>query len=408
MMDKLKEMVKGGIFNLLPNDGLSTIITSAKDVADVIPKSDDIEMYLRNLSQQLENEHNIALSRSISSFYDKFSSEMYDMKFTCTNSSNGIYQKDISYRDAGTFSFGIDMCSSTFTLEEIKLLKLINHYYIALSNKDNFKDTYIFIPFSSLRIIFPKVNNVKLKSKIVETYSLINSKNVYWDFSKTRYSKNLSEKKLCTGKHEKITDITALYLFKNTKSGYVAEMKGIVCKISNFMKLRFELKQISNNFPTDNLKCNYLGFLIAEKIQYQLHLRMKKKKKATISTTTYLRNLVKEMYVYKNGKQCNKTYLYHIMNDANSKVSILKLLESIIIVLSNLSSTMNFDSYLKVQNKNIDLTNYIQGMKDGAVSANKLYKSILDEHGKFIKKDRVRYLINAGEISLIINIKCTN
>lgn len=72
MMDKLKEMVKGGIFNLLPNDGLSTIITSAKDVADVIPKSDDIEMYLRNLSQQLENEHNIALSRSISSFTTNF------------------------------------------------------------------------------------------------------------------------------------------------------------------------------------------------------------------------------------------------------------------------------------------------------------------------------------------------
>ena len=42
------------------------------------------------------------------------------MAFTCTNHSNGIYQKETSYGKAGNFTFGLEMLNATFTLEESK------------------------------------------------------------------------------------------------------------------------------------------------------------------------------------------------------------------------------------------------------------------------------------------------
>lgn len=415
MLEVLREMQKHGIFKLLPNDDLDIAISKLGNSKDIDRIYDFIQKYLKNLSSELSYRHNVDLGSTLSDFSDKFSYEMFDMTYICTNHSNGIYQKEITYGTANNGSFGIEMFNSTFTLEERKLLKLINHYYISLMNKDGFNDSYFFIPIESLRLIFPKVNNIKLKEKIINTCSLLNSKTIYWDLSKTRYRKSLENDNLYTGNKEDIVDINILYLPKKNKNGIngeATEIKGIICRISKFMRLRFSLKQISNLFPIENLGCNYLSFVIADKIDYRLHMmkigsNKSKSNKSKLEYDKKLRDLTNEIYVYRNQKQRRDTYLYQITTEPNSKDSILKLLESIIMVLSNLSDNISFKAVFKVQKKELKLDDYIVNIKyakkhDIDYQIDKLYNDIISVCSVLCEQAQVRQLIANGNISLIL------
>lgn len=415
MLEVLKEMQKQGIFKLLPNDDLDIAISKLGNSKDIDRIYDSIQKYLKNLSSELSYRHNVDLGSTLSDFSDKFSYEMFDMTYTCTNHSNGIYQKEITYGTANNGSFGIEMFNSTFTLEERKLLKLINHYYISLMNKNDFNDSYFFIPIDSLRLIFPKVNNIKLKEKIINTCSLLNSKTIYWDFSKTRYRKSLENDNLYAGNKETIVDIHILYLPKKNKNGIngeATEIKGIICRISKFMRMRFELKQISNLFPVENLGCNYLSFVIADKIDYRLHMmkigsNKSKSNKSKLEYDKKLRDLTNAIYVYRNQKQQRDTYLYQITTEPNSKDSILKLLESIIMVLSNLSDNISFKAVFKVQKKELKLDDYIVNIKyakkhDIDYQIDKLYNDIISVCSVLCEQAQVRQLIANGNISLIL------
>lgn len=402
MLEVIKQMNHEGIFKLLPNNELCNTIKDIDFIDDSILK--DVQRYLNNLVQMCQYKHNIDISNNISEFYDKFFDEMFDVRFTYEKYLNGIYQKNIKYGDAGVFTFGISGLNSTFSFDERKLLKLIDHYYISLHSKQEFNDHYFFIPFNRLKLIFPKINNVKLKSKIEKACSSLNDKVIYWDFSKNHYKQDLNKDNLYLGDGEKIVDISIINYPKQTIAGETIEMKGIICKISKFMKVRYNLNQISNIFPLDCFRFDYLGFMITEKLNYRAHMCRKKSK-----CKQNLRKLLDSIYVYENGIQTNRTYLYRVINEANSKRTLLMCFEDIIVSLYNLAVNRNFKPYLEIHNKLIDLSEYVESVNHSNVSflADSLYNSITN--GKsFRKKALVKDLIVAGEIALVLDFKCTN
>ena len=178
------------------------------------------------------------------------------------------------------------------------------------------------------------------------------------------------------------------------------------------MRMRFELKQISNLFPVENLGCNYLSFVIADKIDYRLHMmkigsNKSKSNKSKLEYDKKLRDLTNEIYVYRNQKQQRDTYLYQITTEPNSKDSILKLLESIIMVLSNLSDNISFKAVFKVQKKELKLDDYIVNIEyakkhDIDYQIDKLYNDIISVCSVLCEQAQVRQLIANGNISLII------
>nr|MBP3259276.1 hypothetical protein [Bacilli bacterium] len=416
MLEVLKEMQKQGIFKLLPNNDLDIAISRFSSSADINKVYDSIQKYLKHLSSELSYKHNVDLARTLSGFEDKFSDEMFDMTYTCKEHLNAVYQKNVKFdKSHKEGSLGIEMFNSTFTLEERKLLKLINHYYISLSNKESFNDSYFFIPIESLRLIFPKVNNIKLKEKIIDTCNQLSSKTIYWDLSKTGYVKKLSKDNLCTGIKEKIVDINILYLPKKNKNGVngeATEIKGVICRITKFMKLRRRgLKQISNRFPINALKANYLSFIVSEKIDYHLNMIKQgtKEQKKDANYSVNLRNLLDSIYLYKNNKVQSDTYLYQIMNEVNSKANICKIFEAIITSLCNLSNNIEFTPSLIVQKKKIDLTRYISDLKDASNSnevfnvIDELYEEIVKVSNTHFNQAEVMKLIRNGHISLILD-----
>lgn len=412
MVDTIKIMQKQGIFKLFPNDNLDQLITLASSESDITSQYDSIKRYLKNLIDYLSYEHNVVLGGKISDFKDKFSYEMFDMVSTCTNNSNGIYQKETSYGKAGNASIGIDMFNASFSLEERKLLKLINHYYISLMNKDGFHEEYFFIPMEALKLVFPKVNSPMLKKKIIDACTRLNSKTIYWDFSKTKYNKRSIFNNLNVGNKEKLLDINILYfptLNKNSSNGVAIEIKGIICRISKFMRLRFKLGQISNRFPIENMSCNYLAFIIAEKIDYRLHMLKIGTGNKKGDYKVDLRDLTEEIYVYYNHKQQRDTYLSRILNEPNSKDNILKLFEAIITVLNNLSNAyIPFVPILKVKNLEIKLDRYLASFKT-ITNRNELDELLNDIYSNIIKTAKmtskaapVRHLIKTGNLALIM------
>ena len=413
MLQTLKTMQKQDIFKLFPNDDLGNYIKNAHTDDDVEPIYDDIQRYLKDMDRRLTHLHSVSLVSHVSDFSDKLSYEMFDMRFTYSKCSNGsIYQKEITYGKAGNFDFGIEMFNSTFSLNERKLLKLINHYYISLMSKNTFEDDYFYIPLASLKYVFTNKNNFKMKEDIVSTCEDINRKTIYWDFSKTRYKKKLDASKLCIGQKEKLVDINILYLPKKNKSGIdgkSVEIKGIICKISNFMKMRYSLKQISNRFPVKSLGLDYLGFAIAEKIDYRLNMLnfsdTKKKKYSKENSnvkTEYLKNLrelLDEIYVYKHGKQQRDTYLSIIFNEPNSQQSIIKFIDALLDALNNLSEVLQFKPSLKMRRNTVI---YLDLVNDTATS---IYNDIIVKGKVSNERTPVKYLIQIGQISLRLNFE---
>lgn len=408
MFDALKQMQKDGIFKLQPNDGLDATIAEATNYAAIDPLYDSIQSYLKFLSHDLAYRHNVDISKTISDFGDKFTYEMFDMSITCNDYSNNIYQKEILYGKAKSFSFGIDVHNATFTLAEMKLLKLINHYYISLSSKAGFNDNYVYIPISSLRLIFPHINNVKLKEQIVITCEKLNTKKVYWSFKNSYYADKLKKSQLVDGDRERIANISILYLPKKNRNGIdgeSVEIKGIICRIVNFMKLRYTLKQIYNYFPIESLRLNYLGYTVASKLDYYLNLKLKGNKHNLVYNKK-LSDLTNEIYVYNNSKIGGYTYFYQIVNQANSKESICKLLKAILLCLTNLQCVRQFSAYFVMRNKEIDLHKYIVASKeltnkeDISAQVVKLYNEIYTKSNLAFDKARLAYLIRTGDLLL--------
>lgn len=413
MLDVLKDMQKQGIFKLLPNENLDDAICRVTTPVDIDVLYDSIQKYLKRLYNDLKYRHNITLGSTLSDFKDKFSYVMYDMPFRCTNHSNGIYQSEITLGEAGNGSFGIGMLSSKFNLEEMKLIKLINHYFISLSNKSSFSDDYIFIPIDTLRLIFPKVNNIKLKEKIISTCKLLNSKSLYWDLSKTRYVDKLKEGKLYSGNNERLVSINILFFPKKNKNGVngeATEIKGIICRTTNFMKMRLVLGQISNRLPIGCLNCNYLSFMISEKIDYRLNMikQGSKKKKNDNNFDKKLRDLLDEIYLYRNNSMQSDTYLYQIMNEVNSKANIFKIFEAIITSLNNLSNNIDLTPLLIVKGKKIKLVKYMDRINNAGSSEvynaiDDLYEEIDNSADAAFNQAKVMRLIANGHISLMID-----
>ena len=419
MFDVIKKMQKQGIFKLLPNDGLDDAISKITTPEQVDALYNSIQKYLKKLYNELSYIHNVDLGSTLSDFKDKFSFIMYDIPFRKDfNLTNGIYQSEIDLGTALKGSFGISALDSTFNLEELKLLKLINHYYITLSNKNGFTSDYIFIPIDTLKLMFPKVNNIKLKEKIIKTSEFLSSKTIYWNLTKTNYAKKDDGKDLYVGNKEKLVDINILFFPKKNKNGVngeALEVKGIICRITKFMKLRKNaFKQISNRFPIDALKANYLSFMISEKIDYRLNMikQGSKKKNNDTNYDTKLRDLLDSIYLYKDNKVQSDTYLYQIMNEVNSKANIYKILEAIITSLNNLSNNIEFTPLLVIthKKKKINLTKYMVDLSNASNSnecfnvIDKLYEEIIKLSDTCFNQAEVMQLIKNGHISLVLDL----
>lgn len=413
MLDVIKVMQEQEIFKLHPNGNLDCIVENINQETLKLHYH-EVKNYLCDLARNLSYEHNVEIVDKLSGFNDTFSFEMFDIAFTSNDFSNGIRQKEINFGKAGIGSFGIDMLHSTFTLEERKLLKLINHYFISLMSKNGFDDDFFFIPLKNLKCIFTTMNNYKCKEEIINTCNRINEKIIYWNIEDTKYAKRFN-KSLLIGDKEKLVDINILYLPKLHKSGCdgeSVEIKGIICKITNFMKIRYKLSQISNRFPKINLNSKYLEYMISERIDYRLHMlhgkdkASKHKKKVNTIPIPYKKTLSKladSIYVYANSKYVNKTYLGLILNEPNSKKNIVTFMDALITAICNLSAVYRIEAFIVLSNKyrRFPLFN----SKDNRWLLGKEIYDLISCSSQIPRKGYVKRLFEDGEISVEISFK---
>lgn len=427
MLKTLKEMQQRGVFKLFPNDtDINGLITNAKSDEDIKSHLPIIQTYIKNLDIQYTLKYDVSINPSISDFCDKFQYTMFDMYMDSTITNGYIYEKDISYGSAGVGKFAISSDDSIkFTLLERKLIKLINHYYIKLKSTDHFTDEYFYIPLNKLKSMYvPDTNNLVLKESLIETCDKLNNKKVYWNMSPTQYAnhKKFKEQKLVVGKNENLVDITIIYQPREHEKGIdgkVNTIKGILCKINKFMELRYLLRQISNDFPAECLRKNYLDFVIMEKIIYQLNIinannakRIKVledpktvkavkdvvKKKVKNQYKKKLVDLASELYYY-DTEQTSKDYFTMILTEPNSKRRIMELLNSLISVAQLLDSHNKQALSIIVKKKAISLFDGSSKLKKPDV----VYNEMLDVINKREQRGQVLRYLRDGEIEIIIN-----
>lgn len=327
MLKKLKEMQIKDVFKILPSGMyLDDLIMRANHLDELEADMPNIIDYIKELDDELSNKYNVSIGTVINDFYDKFYYELYDMYLISPNPKTRVCTKTTTYGQAGEISLGLKYPNCQFSLGERKLLKIINHYYISLNSTEQFKDTMFYIPYTQLKgIMFSSGTNHKvIKDLIIETCNQLNMKQIYWDFSKTKYvkSKKLKDKKLDMCNGDKLIDITIIY----QPWGNNTTIKGIICKVNNLLKLRYLLKQISPLYPTQCLQSNYLEFVISDKLLY--HMKMKKNKNNNYLTKN-LSDLAKELYQYKDNKQTFHNHLYVMKNDNHKPRELLKFINAI-------------------------------------------------------------------------------
>lgn len=429
MLKELKEMQEKQIFKLIPTDSdLDNIISKSNTDKDVMPHLGEIQEYIKRLDMELSRKYNVPIADYISDFYDKFYYEMFDIAFTKSEIEKGtIYQKEITFGEAGTGRLGLSSKNSfKFQLDERKLLKLANHYYIKLNANPSYDDKYFYIPFEHLKMIYTTDNNKILKDSIVDLCKRISEKQIYWALNNTKY-RNIKSSKLDIGKKLDLLDLTIIYLPREHQKGINGTsyaIKGILCKVNNFMKMRYKLKQIANIFPTSALKCNYLEFIISDKIIYQLNiLNAKNKKNEKILNNnkrlsvkgrktveqrikdSYQRSigdLANEIYIYKENEQHSSNYLYQIINGTNSKRQILDFLTAVINVLKSISKSPDscYGTSFVVRNKKIMFDN--ENGKEKSVE--QIYQEILKVVDKNETRGRFKSILRDGELKLKIEI----
>lgn len=431
MLKTLKKMQEKGIFTLMNDDmNLDTLIKNAKTDEDIKNNISDIQDYIKDLHNECDYMYSIRyVGNHISDFCDKFHYEMFETYMSNLITNGVIYEKEISFGDAGVCKFGLSSSGSVkFTLEERKLIKLINHVYLNVRN-EYYNPNVIYISLEKLKTLYSlDKNNLEFKESIIETCTKINSKRIYWNMENTRYNKTkgLKEKKLNAGKNEPIVDITIIYQPREHKSGIngkVNTIKGILCRVSNFMKLRYELSHICNNFPTISLRSSYLDFIVMERIIYHLHIigmsnslkvkalqdrsktkEVKKSLKKNIRDEfkKKLIDLAREVYYYHDREQTTKDYFSKILNEPNSKRRIEELITSLA-TISEILYEYGYNSQLLIRGKAVDFTN-LDNEKRKIKKANVICDEMLNSVKNVSKRGQLIKYLKDGEIEFFVKL----
>ncbi len=349
VLEVLKEMQKQEIFTILKSGThLDKIINEASGYEDISSSIQDIKEYINDLEDEFTSSRTVSIGVTLAGFNDKFQYELHNMYLAPFNQKEKMHVLETDYGKDNPFTIALKSDDVRFTLEERKLIKLINHYYINLKTDDKLKDKMFYIPINDLKRIYPETINHKIiKEGIITACERINGKRISWDLSKTRYatnkSTNLKELKLDVGKNIKLVSITPIYSQYDKK--YNLELKGILCKTNKFLDLRFKLKQISYLFPTEGLRGDYLSYSITEMFTYHMNLKNNKKRGYV---TKLLRDVANEIYYEEDGFPTHKPYWSIIKNSQHKQRKLLDL-------LSGLTNT----SYYLTLNKNYKSIGYI-------------------------------------------------
>ncbi len=427
---KIKRNAKQGVFKLIYNDiDLDTLISNAKGYNDIEQNRQNIEDYITQLDIELGSKYSISISDFLSDFCDKFYYDMFDIYYSNDKISKGIYESEISYGNAEKGQIGLSSdIDVKFKLEERKLFKLINHTYIKLKSKDLFQDDIFYISFEQLKTMFAvDANNKEMKDIIINACNRLNDKRIYWDLQNTKYKKKLSDNKLTVRKNEKLLDIIILYHPRHHKKGINGEVltiKGIICKVTNLMRMRYTIKQISNKFPSRCLRTKYLEFMIAEILTYYLNLldggNSKRTKALTdgklrSDTKKVIQKNIKNSYeksirdliagIHYYGKEEESTYYFRKIceNSSKSKERIENVIGAIANVSYNLMFTSGLNYKIKIIANGKPVSLYDIDEKK-IRSKEEIYKGILKIIDSSAVKGRVLQTFISGDIKLRIDI----
>ena len=359
MLENLKQMCQQEFFKRLPCDiNLDNIIKEAKTYEDIEPYIDTIKLYIKDAINDIESNHIVTIGKTICDFYDKFSYELYEMYLAPASARSNVHTKEFKYGNAGPASLGLRSSDIKFSLCERKLMKIINHHFITLKADDYYRNEDFFVPYDHLKLMFSDgINHQVVKETIIETCNRISEKEVFWDFKSTKYAKtkHLTVDGLESCKGDKLVDITIVYQPRTKQS---ATMKGIICRVNKFMKLRYALKQINNYFPTTSLRRDYLDFVIADRLLYHMNLQRGSK----INYKIDLSKLAKQIYAYKDKEQLTRDLYNVIGNDDHKPAQQLYYLRALSNVAEDYSTNMsiNYRFNLHIDNGIIIplLTNY--------------------------------------------------
>lgn len=327
MLEILKEMQEQGIFKLCPTDvDLDTLINEASTNDDIVKYIEDIKSYINCLCDELESRYSVSIGNAISDFYDKFNYELFNIYLQPGNVRTGVYQKEMDYKTGGSASVGLKSTDIKFTLEERKLIKLVNHYYISLKSKDNFDDKMFYIPNEQIKRMFSVGKNHKdIKDTLVETCKRISDKQIFWDFKETKYKKRIKQYVTCN-RGMKLLDLVIIYQLWGTKGSLC--IKGVLCRVNSLLNLRYSLNQMSYKFPTACLSEKYLEYVISDRILYYIHLKMKRNKNGYWIKT--LKEFTQEIYSYDTNKPLAISYYDAMKRDKHKPREQEKLLKAII------------------------------------------------------------------------------
>lgn len=375
ILEVFKEMQKHGVFTILKSGiSLDKIIYDATSYNDISSSIQDIKIYINDLEDEFVSNRSVSIGTTLAGFNDKFQYELHNMYLAPFNQKEVMYILETDYGKDNPFTIGLKGDDVRFTLEERKLLKLINHYYINLKTDDKLKDKMLYIPISDLKRLFPgTTNHKKIKDSIIIACERVNNKRVSWDLSKTRYATNkgtnLRELKLDVGKNVKLANITPVYSQYDKNCNI--ELKGIMCKVNKFLDLRFKLKQISYLFPTESLRGDYLSYSIMEIFIYHMNLRNNKKRGYV---TKLVKDVASDIYCIENDLPTFTNYWSMIKSDAHKQRKLVGLLSAFSNVSYYLSTNKNYKSvgYFEINSISIRALTNNKEPRDGNTIYNEL------------------------------------
>lgn len=325
ILEVFKGMQKKDVFTILASGkDLNTLIQNAETYDDIAGSIQDIKDYIKRLDKRLKPKTSIDVV--LGGFYDKFQYHLYDMFMAPFNQKEQMYILEEDYGDNSPITICLKANDPKFMLEERKLLKLINHYYIKMEDRNN---KMFYIPITDLKRMFPEgTNRNKAKNDIITACERISDKRVSWNFSKTRYATtkykkkhNLKELKLDIGKNVKLANIIPVY--SQCDKDYNMELKGIICKVNKFLELRLWLHQISYRFPTETLR-GKLSYYVTDLLTYTMHM---KKNQGDISKT--IKDIASNLYCDRDGTPTTTNYWDIISDDKHKPRQLLYLLEAL-------------------------------------------------------------------------------
>lgn len=355
VLEVFKEMQEKGIFTMLrPDNNLDILIKNAVTYNDIAKEIPTIKEYVKDLEFELSTSFNVSISENLSDFNDKIQDEIYNIYLEAQEVKTKIYQKELDNgQHVGISTLGLKNRNADknndvdvrFTLEERKILKLINHYYLSLNPKKN-DVTYFFIPMNQLKIIFKNTCNHKLiKDSVIVNCKRLQNKVVYWNYSKTAFakSKKLIDKRLDISKGSSLVNITLLFAPYDKNNNL--ELRGIACKVNKFMKLRLALNQFSNLFPTRAIKANYLEYVMISKMIYLMSMSTNKKRGYV---KINLANQLKTIYTLNKSVPSTSNYLSFIRKDDHKPRELKRFMQALIDIALDFKSLSMYSWDFKI------------------------------------------------------------